>query len=215
MDTIVIVLIFIIICLVYFLYYTSKKTTNSKTTLYDLNKKYTDISSDDLTNPKSNRFSYCLWVYVNTWNTNSPKLICNSVDRTDKNNTILSLTLGTTNPSLDVSVEGNGMKITDNFPIQKWVYIVISVDSNVSDCYLDGKLVVSKQLSYNKDIPSAYDITFGNFDAFLTGFEYISKALNPQEVWNKYMAGNGYAGGKYGVNLAITKDDAVVSQVSY
>jgi hypothetical protein len=29
------------------------------------------------------------------------------------------------------------------------------------------------------------------------------------------MTGNGYSGGKYGVNVAITKDDAVISQVSY
>jgi hypothetical protein len=178
-----------------------------------LNKTYTAISSDDLTNPKSNRFSYCLWVYVNTWNTNFKKLICNSGD---PNNPILSLTLGTTNPSLDVVAENNTpMRITDNFPIQKWVHIVISVDSNVVDCYLDGKLVVSKQMTNIQQIPSKYSINFGNFDAFLTGFEYISTALNPQEVWNKYMAGNGYAGGKYGVNLSITKDDAVVSQVSY
>jgi hypothetical protein len=64
-------------------------------------------------------------------------------------------------------------------------------------------------------IPSTYTINFGNFDAYLTGFKYESKALNPQQVWTNYMTGNGYSGGKYGVNVAITKDDAVISQVSY
>jgi hypothetical protein len=33
--------------------------------------------------------------------------------------------------------------ITDNFPLQKWVYIIISVDNQYVDAYLDGKLIQS------------------------------------------------------------------------
>jgi hypothetical protein len=214
MDTIVIVLIFIIIILLYSLYYFSKKSsTNIKGTLYDLNKSNTSISSDSLTNPSTNRFSYSAWVYVNTWNKNSDKLIYSSGVSTSP---IVSLTLGKTTPDLKAVVEGNSsITITNNFPIQKWVHIVISVDSNVADCYLDGKLVVSRQLATVQAIPATYNINFGTFDAYLTGLEYISKPLNPQEVWSKYMAGNGYSGGKYGVDLSIKKDDSVISQVSY
>jgi hypothetical protein len=213
MDTIVIVLIFIIIVLLYSLYYFSKSSTNIKGTLYNLNNSNTSISSDALPNSSTNRFSYGAWVYVNTWNKNSNKLIYFSGAST---NPIVSLTLGTTTPDLKAVVEGNpSIAITNNFPIQKWVHIVISVDSNVADCYLDGKLVVSRQLATVQPIPATYSINFGTFDAYLTGLEYIPKPLNPQEVWYKYMAGNGYSGGKYGVDLSIKKDDSVISQISY
>jgi hypothetical protein len=29
------------------------------------------------------------------------------------------------------------------------------------------------------------------------------------------MAGNGYSGGKYGIDLSIKKDDLVISQITY
>jgi hypothetical protein len=214
MDTIVIVLIVIIIILLYSLYYFSKKSSgNVKDKLYNLNNGNSSISSSELTRPNSYRFSYCAWVYVNTWNKNSNKLIYYSGDSI---NPIISLTLGTTSPDLKAIVRGNSsITITNNFPIQKWVHLVISVDSNVADCYLDGKLVVSRQLATTPTMPAAYSINFGNFDAYLTGFEYISKPLNPQEVWSKYMAGNGYSGGKYGIDLSIKKDDLVISQITY
>jgi hypothetical protein len=213
MDPIVIVLILIIIVLVYFLYYSYNKSIQNKDKLFNLNNENSTISSTDLANPKSSKFSYTIWIYVNTWNTNFRKdiIIAKSTD-----SSIVSLNLGTTSPTLVAQIYNNNpFTLTNNFPIQKWVHIVITVDSNVVDCYLDGKMVVSKQLTNIINIPSSYAINFGRFDAYLTGFEYRSEPMNPQQVWSKYMSGNGYDGGKYGVNLAITKDDKVVSQLTY
>lgn len=209
---IVIVLIVIIIIMVYFLYSSySKSPANTSTTLYNLNKQNTGINSSDLSNPQSQSFSYSTWVFVNTWNTNATK----NIYSTGASN-IISLDLGRTTPELNVKIGSNpAIKITSNFPIQKWVYVVISVDSQTADCYLDGKLVASRQMTSIPSIPASYAITFGTFDAYLTGFKYTDKPLNPQQVWSSYMAGNGYAGGKYGVNLALTKDSAVVGQISY
>jgi hypothetical protein len=37
--------------------------------------------------------------------------------------------------------------VTQNFPLQKWVYIITSLDNQFLDVYLDGKLVKSARLS--------------------------------------------------------------------
>ena len=215
MDVIVIVLIIIIVVLLYFLYYSSKKSSvNSSSKLYNLNNGVTSVNSTDLTNPKSQSFSYSAWIFVNSWNNTVQKRVYYVNDSNSQN--VISLTLGTISPTLTAKVGNNdNITITQNFPVQKWVYVVVSVDSQIVDCYLDGKLLTSTQLNTLPVIPSAYAISFGAFDAYLTGFRYESKPLNPQQVWSNYMKGNGYTGGKYGVNVALTKDDAVVSQISY
>jgi hypothetical protein len=215
MDATVIILIIIILVLVYFLYSATKKSnTNVKSKLYNLNNSNSSISSADLTNPKSQSFSYSAWVYVNTWK-NGEKAIYYASTNGAIPPYIIGLALDATSPILRAVVGTQPITITNNFPIQKWVYVVISVDSNIVDCYLDGKLVSSTQLQNIPTIPATYSINFGTFDAYLTGFTYSNKPLNPQQVWSNYMTGNGYTGGKYGVNFAITKDDAVISQISY
>jgi hypothetical protein len=214
MDTLVIILIIVIIVLIYFLYRTSKKaSTNNKTTLYNLNTNTATVNSADLTNPKSQRFSYSAWIFVNSWNNTIQKNIY-------KNSSgLISLDLAASIPTLSTRIGTSptptDITITQNFPIQKWVYVVISVDSQTVDCYLDGKLLKSTQLSVPPTLSDNYSISFGKFDAYVTGFKYEATPLNPQQVWSNYMAGNGYAGGKFGVNVALTKDDAVVSQISY
>lgn len=212
MDAIIIVLIIIIIVLIYFLYSSTKKASaNTSSQLYNLNNGITAINSSELTNPKSQSFSYSTWIFVNTWSTTTTKMIYNTPN-------VISLALGTVSPTLTVKIGTNAnapITITQNFPIQKWVYVVVSVDSQTVDCYLDGKLLTSTQLSILPVMSDTYAISFGTFDAYLTGFKYESKPLNPQQVWTNYMAGNGYTGGKYGVNVALTKDDAIISQVSY
>ena len=80
MDTLVIILIIVIIVLIYFLYRTSiKASTNNKTTLYNLNTNTATISASDLSNPKSQRFSYSAWIFVNSWNNTITKNSLNQI----------------------------------------------------------------------------------------------------------------------------------------
>jgi hypothetical protein len=112
--------------------------------------------------------------------------------------------------------------LTNNFPIQKWTYVIISVDNKIVDFYLDGKLVLSKQLpslpdSINKDIKlgsgpgntSAPDIT-------ITALNCYNEPIDPTTAWTNYLKGNGISnyGGAYNVNLSILKDSVVQSSYS-
>jgi hypothetical protein len=90
---------------------------------------------------------------VNNWNNTSEKYIYNANAGTASTQ-VIKLYLDTTAPTLYCKLSGLGnnanpvIKVTENFPIQKWVYVVISVDSQIADCYLDGKLIKSTKLPY-------------------------------------------------------------------
>jgi hypothetical protein len=216
MNVTVIILIVVIVILAYYLYRLSTKKNDTASQLYYL-KTPTTISSDTLTNPKSARFSYAAWVFVNTWNIPTGNSGSNNVlYMVAGEQPIIGLALASQTPELKTMIYGNEISITKNFPIQKWVYVVISVDSTTVDCYLDGKLVASRKLTNVVTIPSNYSITIGPtpLDTYITGFKYYDTPLNPQQVWSYYMAGNGYAGGKYSVDLAIKKDNKIVTSFS-
>lgn len=103
--------------------------------------------------------------------------------------------------------------ITTNFPLQKWVCIVVSVDNHIVDLYIDGKLVASQKIADGvKQIDEKSSIIFGTLDAYLAKMEREPKAMDPTNAWNKYMEGNGgnyfskmFA--NYGGVFTLTKDD--------
>jgi hypothetical protein len=191
-------------------------------------------------NPTSPRYAYGLWLYVNSWNNTST----NKYIFTRNNNIQLYLDKTQLNLYLDVYMNtgtGTGawlssvsapILITNNYPIQKWCYIVISVDSSFIDCYLDGKLILSHKTflpnpiggsastniypAMPPDIGQSSSVNSGNssgsganvilggtdsggvsqpiytnFDAAVNKFTRWSTPVNPQIVWDTYIAGNG------------------------
>ena len=112
--------------------------------------------------------------------------------------------------------------ITNNFPIQKWVFITVAVDSNgVCDYYLDGKLVKSvKATSTTVTDGTTSPIKFGTgHDTYIADLKRVPKVKGPQVVWNDYASGNSgsnlqSAVGNYNVNLSILKDNVATSSYS-
>jgi hypothetical protein len=109
------------------------------------------------------------------------------------------------------------MTIIQNFPFQKWTHFVLNVDSGTVDAYLDGKLVTSIQP--NSSSSSAFipygdtgsNINIGNVytQGKVTRFRRPAKNLNPQQVWNTYMMGNGQGTSltPYHVNVQLLSDN--------
>jgi hypothetical protein len=120
--------------------------------------------------------------------------------------------------------------ITDNFTLQRWVYLVISVDNQFVDLYLDGKLVKSVKMAnlpyqdstnvVNTNITAAMAkslnaVNFGVLPGtYIANFQRWETPLDPQSVWNYYMQGNGQSSKllNYNVNLDFVKDDKLTSQ---
>ena len=111
--------------------------------------------------------------------------------------------------------------ITDNFAIQKWVYIAISSDNMIVDCYLDGKLVNSNKLANSPATPgtAANDpVMLGSgWDCYISGFKNTTGPVGPQQVWDNYMSGTGNAVSNffssYSLNFSVDKNN--VQQSSY
>jgi hypothetical protein len=219
MSYITIGLVIIALILVYLLYvfFVKKSSTLMSTaSLKDgSNQPITVINSG-----QSTRYAYGIWIYVNTWDKTSEKTIF----QRDGN---IRLYLDTTKPSLFCEIIQDppatlqkSLLITDNFPVQKWVYVIISSDDRIVDCYIDGKMVNSTKLENPPKAPAAPAIApvkLGNgFDAYIAGLTNWSGPLGPQEAWDNYMKGNGSPLSKYlnaySVNLSITKDNVEQSK---
>lgn len=149
---------------------------------------------------------------------------------TPQNASQISLYLDKTTPTLycyidqpDTSCDNKvgPIALTTNFPLQTWVYVVVSVQNQYIDLYLQGKLVKSVQLtsvptqpgddsnsvSLGKDAVASSNTT--PWDASVAKFQYYTNSLNPQDVWSNYMAGNGQkmlgtSFSSYGVNVDLT-----------
>jgi hypothetical protein len=161
-----------------------------------------------------------VWVYVNSWNNNLTKTIFGRANN-------IKLYLGMNTPTLKCDISTiNGtesVNITDNFPLQKWVYIIVSVDGRIIDCYINGKLVKSQKLSNDTTQPGdavASPIVMGNFDATLANLTRTITPMDPQTAWNNYNKGNGMSGsgglfsmGSYGANLSLIKDSIQFSNI--
>lgn len=167
----------------------------------------------DIASESNTRYAYGVWVYLGQWNNNSKVIYTHGEDNTGL---LLGgkLELSATTPTLKYSVltdNGNNQEITvmDNFPVQKWSHIIVSVDNNIVDFYLDGKLVRSANMG-NVVAPSSSSVTLGAIsNAHIARFTRWTSPLNPQAAYDVYMQGNGQTGmlPSYGMDVSLFKDN--------
>ena len=218
MNPVVIFLGIVVVVLLWFLYtyYLSAGALSSGQV--NLNSGSTTIEKDKLTNPGSSNFSYGLWVYVNTWSNTAEKMIMSRGTAANGFN----IKLGQTTPILTCQLPTSlttpdNFTITNTFPIQKWVYVIISVDGMTMDAYLDGKLVISKQLTNLITGDTTSPLVLGGStpspDIYLTKINWWPTSMNPQLAWNNYMQGNGLpSSSQYNVKLEVLQDNVQQKQ---
>jgi len=238
MNIVAIILAIVVILLFYILYkfFLLKSVELTKTA--SLNAKNPSISIDN--SPTSLRYAYGIWIYIHSWDSSASKTIYSREQN-------IKLYFEKTSPILkcDITLDNDSPKtleITDNFPIQKWTHIVISVDNQYIDSYIDGKLVKSGRMYTGATIectgtcdeasektpvaastpktPSDVDMVLGGeteFDAYISKFQHWDKPVDPQTVWDTYNEGNGQGNMKnfvssYGIDLSILKDNVEQSK---
>jgi len=212
MNPVVIFLGIVVVLLLWYLYTYYLSATSLSNGQVNLNNGTVTVSAKNLANPGSANFSYGVWVYVNSWNNQVTKTI---ISRGDFN-----ITLDASKPTLKFQLPTAGkdtVTITNSFPIQKWVYIVVSVDGTTMDAYLDGKLVLSKQLTGPIVSNTTTDLLLGdknnNPDIYLTKVNWWPTAMNPQLAWNYYLQGNGLpSSSNYNVKLEVLQDNVQQKQ---
>ena len=209
------VIVIILIYLLYVFYIKQSDTLVSTASLTGSNPPITTLNSGQSVN-----YAYAIWIYVQEWSSTNTKTIF----QRDNN---IKVYLDATTPTLfcDITLDPSGVQtitVTNNFPIQKWVYLVISANNTVIDAYLDGKLINSTQLTSSPRSPAiaaTSPMNLGSgFNAYISGFNSWGSPLGPQQVWNNYMSGNGTSAisryfSSYSVDLTVSKDN--VEQNSY
>jgi hypothetical protein len=232
----IIVLTVIVIILIYILY--KNFVISSSTLVTRSSLKDTNNPIPVTLNPQSFRYSYGLWVYVNSWDNTVYKPIFSRPYSSSNSKSQIYLYLDKTTTTLFFNIacssgtNGSDIIVTDNFPIQKWVYFVASVDNQFIDLYLDGKLVKSIKLSCIPETPGDANasVVLGTMqnttsvgtvasDVTVAKFLRWNTPLNPQQVWNNYMSGNGgnlfkNMFSQYGVTVGITNNGVTQSQFS-
>lgn len=228
MDATTIILGVVLLILLYILY---RYLTTDKALLQDyvtLNQTLEPIT--DLEKPQTPRYAYGFWIYVNTWDSSASKVIFGR----DKNmqveldaqtaSCVVTIQTGT---SADIPSQ---IQLTDNFPLQKWVHIIVSVDNEFVDCYVDGKLVRSARVytpgsgSAPAAIPSippdnSVPVLLApvKFDAYVAKFKRWIYPINPQTAYSEYMKGNGQGWPgmpNFGLDMTVMKDNEIYKEIT-
>ena len=239
MNTIMTILGIIVIAVIgYYIWYTWFSGVN-KLSGSQINLNTTtapaSISVSSLTNPKSTRYSYGIWTYVNTWNVSNNKVIFSRfndiVVYLDDTSAVLKCivnpnygnpTITTVGNTIDLTKvnTSNAITVTSNFPIQKWVYLVFVIDNQTIEIYLDGKMVKSLAISQVSpdDKNNIYYGYGAGFDTVVSGFQRWPQPLDPQSVWSNYTSGNGSSAAAastgYHAVVNITKSGAPSSNIN-
>ena len=232
MDTTFIFLGVAVVILLYTIFY-FMGGKDSLATKVDLLQIQAAIPSDKITKPESMRYSFELWTYVygsNDGTTNNKYFFSRDAitgGASAIKNKNIGLKMGPSGtPSLILEYNkatantSTNVVISDNFPLQTWQHVIISVDNNFIDVYLNGKLVKSIKDTIEPPSPTSnIDFSKSPFKAHLAKFSRTITPTDPQTAWDNYLAGNGENPlknimGNYGVSMAFKKDDQDAYQLN-
>jgi hypothetical protein len=253
MSYLIIVLAIIVVLLIYYIY-TKITATPTVGDNIDLTQPPVVIKSSTITNPYSASYTIGVWVYVSNFDTTTNNIgdfLKYEVGTTSKM-TFFSLVMDQNVPTLKCKLllnSGNSgtpsepktqdITITsenERFPIQQWVYVVVSVSSTFVECYLNGRFVSATRVSSRglkvstplagEDPEAGPTFKFGargttnngvspsatrtnGCPVVLTGLSRWDSPQSAGDIYNNYMKGNGYNSnifGSYHMDINLKKN---------
>ena len=203
MDYTVIVLILVVGIGLYYIYrliFPPKSIVANKIYLPALTGTDTQIPMSNLTNPTSANYTFDFWVYVNTYPLDT--LIDNGLyGSRNPNGNIMYIDTHPQNISIDLYQDGilafyngtsNPSVSVPNFPLRRWVYVIITVKNTVVDLYIDGLLMESNNIPSGNVIQPTINSTLkfgGILDAYITGMNRITKYIDTNMAYKNYFTG--------------------------
>ena len=212
------------IVLVFVLYYfLNRSGTAVLSNKLDLSTTQTAIGVKDIQEPSSRKYSYEMWMYVFNFEGSGDKYII-SRESTSSGKKNIGIMLDKSSPKLILEYttkSGNSVPvtITDNFPLQTWVHLIVSVDDTYVDTYMNGKLVKSMQDKELATPSSSSSIEYGVTNCYLAKLTRSVLPTDPQTAWDKYSAGNGenpmakYLS-SFGLSMTLQKNSQDYSKVT-
>jgi hypothetical protein len=219
-------LVLAVIVILLLLYVIFKAITTNYTTLGNMQKWATEtkLTGTNLPNSFKANSAISIWFYIKTW-VNGARVIEMKKDTTshfkvhfkDSTNTIQIF------PRSGVLVPGEECEIAD-FPLQKWVNLIISFNGSAMDVYVDGKLVKSCVVNNGSKIQETNEIILGDSSkiddvGFITNVKLKAAPIAPQEAWDIYSEGFGGSPwsdllNKYKVKLSFIVDNQEQTSIS-
>ena len=189
--------------------------------------------------------TYSLWLFVSQWKS----------DPTPKHIMTRNVSGGGYSPTVYFDGSINNIHITfssigespddiqiNDFPLQSWTNLIISINTNVVDIYINGKLIRSATLSKPPDQPSnnlylgklpqqssswppSGSVASGGsgqiqpFVGFVSTVNYISGPITPDSAWNIYMKGYDDAGidknllGNYRLKVSVLNNNSEMNSI--
>jgi hypothetical protein len=143
-------------------------------------------------------YSISIWTYISNWGYKSGKkkyILSRGgfelyLDE-NYNNLVLNVpTYSNTKPKneIDAYLTDNNisnMIVYNNFPLQKWVNIVIVVSNRTVDLWLNGKLYKSRifnNLVYENDSDNLEILKDGGYDGYISRTYYFNRSLGRKEI---------------------------------
>lgn len=223
MNYTLVILGIVLLLVIYILYKVLDEKSRSVASKMDLKVTNQSVAVENTGKADSMRYYISTWIYVN----NLADIAAGTPIYKLENSSTKYLELLLTSSAVlkyeikdKTNANGQIYTIMSNFPLQKWVNIIISVDNDIVDLYIDGKLIRSHKVEngIQQITKTGTNIIFGSpVDAYLAKMERQPKAMDPTNAWNKYMEGNGgnyfsrmFA--NYGGNFTLTKDDLDVQE---
>jgi hypothetical protein len=213
--------IVVILLYMYFFYKTGETKLGDKIML----DKASPIAKKDVIDPKSQVYSFETWVYINQYDGTGKELFYKGAVGARN----IEVSISGASPTLIVKYLTNestpaqkSLTVTDNFPIQTWVHVIVSVDSNYIDVYVNGKLTKSIKESQGIKMPDDVAIEFGDWGqnkCSLAKFYRRTYATDPATAWTLYNDGNGsnrvskYLG-TLGMDVTLKKDSVEYSKLN-
>ena len=234
MNWTLVILGVILLIVIYILYKVIKEKGKTVANKIDLTVTNDKLSMSKLETPNSSRYYLMTWIFVEQKVSQNDTMI-KIQDSSDSTKVKLSIELDTSS-TLKYTISDNNVTqttthtIMENFPLQKWVHIIVSVDNEFVDCYVDGKLVRSARVytpgsgSAPAAIPSippdnSVPVLLApvKFDAYVAKFKRWIYPINPQTAYSEYMKGNGQGWPgmpNFGLDMTVMKDNEIYKEIT-
>ena len=224
MNYTLVILGIVLLLVIYILYKVLDEKSRSVASKMDLKVSNQSVAVENTGKADSMRYYISTWIYVNNLADIASGTPIYKLENSSTTTKYLELLLTSSAvlqyKILDANSQVQSYTIMSNFPLQKWVNIILSVDNDIVDLYIDGKLIRSHKVEnrIQQISKTGTNIIFGSpVDAYLAKMERQPNAMDPTNAWNKYMEGNGgnyfsrmFA--NYGGNFTLTKDDLDVQE---
>ena len=222
-------LVLAVIIILLLLYVIFKALTTSYSTLGTMQKwnNKTTLQSSNLPSTFKANSAISVWFYIKKW-VNGTNIVTFHSDagasvtifrvtfKSNTNTIQIFPTSGTSNDQLDCEIA--------EFPLQKWVNLIISFNGSAMDVYVDGKLVKSCVVNLGSKLNTTQSIVLGDDRSkedigFITNVKLKSSPIAPQEAWDIYSQGFGGSPwsdllNKYKVKLSFIVDNQEQASVS-